>query len=168
MKTENSNRYRINTKFTSLKVIGYIVFFCTLGNLAWQMYNQTFRQETLVPTLVVVSFAAGMLYFISKQKIVEYDELKQTLYRVGGKQQPETVIPVESISKILYTDLGQGTGYYAYQVVYRGPQGQIEQFWLFPLSFTNYMDTVITDAAIKNPALITRKWGFGRNAFFDK
>ena len=166
MTLDNPNRYRVSTKFTIFK-IGILVGLFSIGfNLVKDFRNDTFTSESLTGLTLGGIALTGIIYFISTRKRIDYDDIKQTLYIVDTKKQTETQIPVDKIDKILYSAIG-GRGQNSYIIVYHDFHNQKQKLRLFTIPFDNSVDTIISDAKFKNPALLTRKWSFGWNEFFD-
>ena len=162
MTTDNLNRYRVSTKFIWHKFIAFVIIFVIVFNLIRDISNDAFSQKSIIglilPTLAVI----GIFYFVSNKKRIDYDYIKQILYIVDIRKQTEVEIPVENIDKILFSSIGR-----SYVITYRDFHNQSQKVRLYPIPFDKSIDTIITDVKLKNPDLVTRKWSFGLNEFFD-
>ena len=166
MTSENSNRYRISTKFTIVKIAVFIGLFSIIFNLQRDFRHDTFTYESVTGLTLSTLALAGIFYFIMTRKRIEYDDINQILYVVDTKSQLESEIPVEKIDKILYSAIG-GRGQNSYIIVYRDFHNQKQKIRLFTIPFDNSIDTIISDTQLKNRTLIIRKWSFGWNDFFN-
>ena len=164
--TDNANRFRISTKFTWIKIIVFVGLYSIVFNLVRDLRSDTINQKSIAILTLVTIALTSILYFVSTRKRIDYDDIKQTLYVVDTKKQTEVEIPVENIDKILYSAVGgRGTG--SYVIIYRDFHNQQQKVRLFPIPFDNSIDTIKTDAQLKNPDLVTRNWSVGWNELFD-
>jgi hypothetical protein len=164
--TDNSNRFRISTKFTLVKVFVFIGLFSIVINLIREMRSANFNEKSITGLTLGTIALTAIFYFVSTRKRIDYDDIKQTLYVVDTKKDTEIEVPVENIDKILYSSFGgRGTG--SYVIVYRDFHNQQQRVRLFPIPFDNTIDTIKTDAKLKNPDLVTRNWSVGWNELFD-
>lgn len=166
MTTEQPNRHRVSTKFIMVKIVVFVGLFSIIINLIRDIRNDTFTQKSVTGLTLGALALAGIFYFVSTRKRIDYDDIKQTLYIVDPKRQTEIEIPVDKIDKILYSAIG-GRGQNSYIIVYRDSHNQKQKVRLFPIPFNNSIDTIITDTKLKNSGLVTRKWSFGWNEFFE-
>lgn len=166
MIADNSNRYRVSTKFTILKIGLFVGLFSIIFNLIRDFRNDTFTSKSITGLTLGGIALTAIYYFVSTRKRIDYDDIKQTLYIVDTKKQTETEILVEQIDKVFYSAIG-GRGQNSYIIVYYNFHNQKHKLRLFPIPFDNSIDTIITDAKFKNPDLVTRRWSFGWNEFFD-
>jgi hypothetical protein len=161
MKTDNPNRYIVSSKFTLIKIFVLIGFLSIAFNLVREFRNDTINQKSIM-VLALGTFAmAGIFYFVSTRKRIDYDDIKQAVFIIDTKQHTEIEIPVEKIDKILYSGIGFGNGTYSYLIVYRDSLNQQQKVRLFTNSSDHSIKTIITDAKLKNPNLITTNWSFG-------
>lgn len=79
--------------------------------------------------------------------------------------QPKTEIPVENISSFLYSTLSISG--HSYVIIYKDSQYQTQKVRLYPILFSNDINTIIADTKLKNPDVIIRRWTFGWNELFD-
>ncbi|SHG05062.1 hypothetical protein [Flavisolibacter ginsengisoli] len=166
MTTDNSNRYRVSTKFTLTKVFVFIGLFSIVFSTIREIGNDTFSQKSITGLSLGTIVLTGLLVFVYTRKRIDYDDIKQILYVVDTKRQTEIEIPVEKIDKILYSAIG-GRGNKSYVIVYRDFHNQRQKVRLFPIPFDNSIDTIITDTKLQNPNLVTRNWSIGWNELFD-
>lgn len=160
MTTENSNRFRISTKFTLVKVFVFVGLFSIILNSARVVRGGVFSEKTVIGLTFGTIALISISYFVNTRKRIDYDDIKQILYVVDTKNDTEIKVPVENIDKILYSSMGgRGTG--SYVIVYRDFHSQQQEVRLFPIPFDNTIETIITDAKSKNPNLVTRNWSVG-------
>jgi hypothetical protein len=164
--TDNSNRFRISTKFTLVKIFVFIGLFSVVFNLVREICNDTINQKSITGLTLGAVALTAVFYFVSTRKRVDYDDIKQVLYIVDTKKQTEIEVPVEKVDKILYSAIG-GRGNNSYVIVYRDIYNQRQKVRLFSIPFDNSVDTIITDAKLKNPDLVTRNWSIGWNELSD-
>jgi hypothetical protein len=164
--TDNSNRFRISTKFTLVKIFVFIGLFSVVFNLVREIRNDTINQKSITGLTLGAVALTAVFYFVSTRKRVDYDDIKQVLYIVDTKKQTEIEVPVEKVDKILYSAIG-GRGNNSYVIVYRDIYNQRQKVRLFSIPFDNSVDTIITDAKLKNPDLVTRNWSIGWNELSD-
>ncbi len=163
---DNSTRYRVSSRFILPKLAIAFALFILIYNLGSDIYNQAFTQETaanLLGTLVLFI----LFFFLMKVKTIYYDNKKFRLYIFSYKGQFEDETPVEKIDKILFSAVGLGRGFYSYILVYRDVHEQVKKVRLFPIVFSNDIDTIIQDTKLRNPNVVTRSWSIGINEFFD-
>jgi hypothetical protein len=130
------------------------------------MRSANFNEKSITGLTLGTIALTAIFYFVSTRKRIDYDDIKQTLYVVDTKKDTEIEVPVENIDKILYSSFGgRGTG--SYVIVYRDFHNQQQRVRLFPIPFDNTIDTIKTDAKLKNPDLVTRNWSVGWNELFD-
>lgn len=166
MITDNTNRYRVSTKFIFAKIFVFIGFFSVVFNLIKDIHSDTFTQTSITKLTLATIGLIGVFYFVITRKRIDYDDIKQILYVVDLKKQTEIEIPVEHIDKILYSAIG-ARPFGSYVIIYRDFQNQKQKLRLFPILFDNSIDTIKTDAKVKNPNLVTRNWSVGWNELFD-
>lgn len=164
--TDNSNRFRISTKFTLVKTFVFVGLFSIVFNLVRELRNDAINQKSITGLSLGTIALTAIFYFVNTRKRIDYDDIKQALYVVDTKSHSEIEIPVERIDKILYSSFG-GRSNKSYIIVYRDLYGQSQKVRLFPIPFDNSIDTIITDAKLKNPDLVTRNWSIGWNELFD-
>jgi hypothetical protein len=162
----NSNRYRVSSKFILLKIGIYFGLLALIYSWGSDIYNHSFGEKSIAHLIGTVALV-GILYLLTKTKIIEYDDIKCILYIFNSKGKFENEIPVEKIDKILFSSLGFGRGSYSYVIVYRDVNSEQKKVRLFPIAFNNDIDTIITDTKLRNPEVVTRNWSFGWNEFFD-
>jgi len=161
----NPNRYRVSSKFTLLKVFLPIGLFFIAFNLVREWRNNSLSTNEAMPLVFAVLMLVAVFYFVKTRKIIEYDDIKQVLYVADPNGQPETEIPVENISNILCSTLNLGGR--SYIIIYKDSQYQTQKVRLFPIPFSNDINTIITDTKLKNPGVVIRRWSFGINELFD-
>ena len=166
MTNYNSNRYRVSTKFTILKVFVFVGFISIVLNLVRDFRNDTFNTKSITGLTLSTIALVGIYYYVSTRKQIEYDNIKQTLYIVDTKTQTEIEVPVENIDKIYLSAFG-GRGNSSYVIVYRDFHSKQQKVRLFPILFDNSIKTIKTDAELKNPNVVIRNWTFGLNELFD-
>src|ERR1044072_1207049 len=96
--SDNSNRYRVSSKFILLKIgIGFGLFALTYS---WgsDIYYNSFGEKSISHLIGTVALIT-ILYFLTKTKIIEYDNIKCVLYVFDSKRKFEYEIPVEKIDK---------------------------------------------------------------------
>ncbi len=164
---DNSNRHRISTKFTVIKIVLLFGLFSIAYNLIKDIRNDTCTQNSIAGLTLGTIAVTGLLYFVSTRKRIDYDDIKQTLYVVDTKRHTEIEIPVEKIDKILFSSIGIGKGYYSYVIIYKDFHNQKQKVRLYTIPFDNSIDTIKMDAKLKNPNLVTRNWSVGLNEFFE-
>ncbi len=157
MTIENPNRFRVSTKFTSIKVFVVVGLFSIVFNLIRELRNDNINQKSVIGLSLGIIALTAIFYFVSTRKRIDYDDIKQALYVVDKKNQSEIEIPVERIDKILYSSF-VGGGNKSYLIVYTDVDGERKKLTLFPIPFDNSMETIIMDAKLKNPDLVTRNW----------
>ena len=162
---ENSNRYRVSTNFALLKVFVFVGFFSIVFNLIRDFRNDTFNTKSITGLTLGTIALAGIYYYVSTRKRIDYDDIKQTLYIVDTKTQAEIEVPVESIDKIYLSAFG-GRGNSSYVIVYRDFHNQQQNVRLFPILFDNSIKTIKKDTELKNPNVVIRNWTFGWNELF--
>lgn len=150
-----------------VKIFVFVGLFSIVFNIIRDTRNNSFNQKSIIGLTLGTIALTGLLYFVTTRKRIDYDDVKQTLYVVDRKSQTETEIPVEKIDKILYSAVGFGKGNYSYVIVYRDFHNQTQKVRLFPIFFDNSIETIKTDARLKNPNLITRNWSIGWNELAD-
>lgn len=163
---DNSNRYRVSSKFLLIKIAICFGLFALTYSWGSDVYTHTFGEKSIAH-LVGTVFLVGIFYFLTKAKTIEYDDVKCILYVYDSKGKLEREIPVEQIDKILFSSLGFRRGGYSYVIVYRDLKSEKRKVRLFPIPFNNDIDTIITDTKLRNPNLITRYWSVGWNELFD-
>jgi anionic cell wall polymer biosynthesis LytR-Cps2A-Psr (LCP) family protein len=131
-----------------------------------EICNDTINQKSITGLTLGAVALTAVFYFVSTRKRVDYDDIKQVLYIVDTKKQTEIEVPVEKVDKILYSAIG-GRGNNSYVIVYRDIYNQRQKVRLFSIPFDNSVDTIITDAKLKNPDLVTRNWSIGWNELSD-
>jgi len=162
----NSNRFRVSTRFHLVKIFIAVGLLSIAFNLLRDIHNDTINSRSIAGLAFGTAAMVAILYFIGTRKRIDYDDIKQILYVVDTKKQTEVEIPVENIDKILYSAIGvRGMG--SYLIVYKDAQKQIHKIRLFPIPFDNTIDTIKTDAELKNPNLKSRNWSLGWNELFD-
>ena len=166
MTTENPNRYRVSTNFTMVKIFVLVGLFSIVFNIIRDIRNDGFNQKSITGLTLGAVALTSLLYFVTTRKRIDYDDIKQALYVVDTKRLVETEIPVEKIDKILYSSIG-GSGNKSYVIIYRDFHNQSQKVRLFPIPFDNSIDTIITDAKLKNPELVIRNWSIGWNELSD-
>lgn len=166
MTTGNINRYRVSTKFTLAKIIILAALLIIGYNLIVLFRNSMFTSMPVAGLTFGLLILAGIYYYISTRKQIDYDDIKQILYIVDAKRKKEIAITVEKIDEILYSVVGV-QWQSSYIIIYRDYHNQRQKARLYPIPFDNSIDTIITDTKLKNPDLVTRKWSFGWNEFFD-
>lgn len=166
MTADNSNRFRVSTKFTLVKVFLFIGLFSIVFNLVREVRGGTINEKSIIVLTLGTIVLIAIFYFVNTRKRIDYDDIKQTLYVVDTKSQTEIEVPVENIDKILYSSFG-GRGIGSYVIVYRDFHNQQKKARLFPIPFDNTIETIKTDAKLKNPDLVTRNWSIGWNELFD-
>lgn len=166
MTTGNINRYRVSTKFTLAKIIILAALLLIGYNLIVLFRNNTFTSMPVAGLTFGLLILAGIYYYITTRKQIDYDDINQILYIVDTKRKTETAITVEKIDEILYSVVGV-QWQSSYIIVYRDYHNQRQKARLFPIPFDSSIDTIIADAKLKNPDLVTRKWSFGWNELFD-
>jgi hypothetical protein len=163
---DNSNRFRISTKFTLVKIFVFIGLFSVVFNLVREIHGGTLNEKAIIGLTLGTIALIAIFYFVNTRKRIDYDDIKQTLYVVDTKNHTEIEVPVENINKILYSSFGgRGTG--SYVILYRDFHNQQQKARLFPIPFDNTIDTIKTDAQLKNPNLVMRNWSVGWNDLFD-
>ena len=164
MSADKSNRYRISSKFVLLK-IGIGIGLLSILISTYQAFQANFVPSDVVISIVLtIVILFGILYFISTGKRVDYDDVKQVLYIVDEKRDCEIQVPVERIQMIQVSSLsGQGRG--AYKIVYLDDSQFTQRIWVFTIPFDRSIDTIITDAELKNPNFEKRIWSIGWNEF---
>lgn len=162
----NLNRYRISSKFILAKIIIALGLCLLIYSWSSDFYNQVLSQKTAVHFLGTL-LLLGIFIFLSTAKRIEYDNVECKLYVFHFRGQLVDEIPVEKIDKILYSAIGLGRGLYSYVFVYKDIHGQRKKARLFPIPFSNYIDTIITDTKLRNPNVVTRNWSLGINELFD-
>ena len=154
------NRYRVSSKFPVIKFIIGVLILSIIISIIKHISDNTITSKVILGLTVETALILALLYFIRKWKQIDYDDIKQVLYVVDLKKQMEIEVPVERIDKILYSEIGiRGKG--SYIIVYRDFHNQTNKVRLFPVLFDNTIDTIITDAKLKNPEVITSSWSFG-------
>jgi hypothetical protein len=167
MQTDNPNRYSVSSKFTLIKIFVLVGFLSIAFNLVSEFRNDTLDQKSITGLVLGTVAMAGVFYFVSTRKRIDYDDIKQAVYIVDTKQNTEIEIPVEKIDKILYSGIGFGNGTYSYLIVYKDSLNRQQKVRLFSNSSDHSIQTIIADAKLKNPNLVTRNWSFGWNELFD-
>lgn len=165
MTHDNPNRYRISTKFTIVKIFVFVVLFSIVFNVIRDLRNDNLNQKSIFGYSVGSVALLGIIYFVSTRKRIDYDDIKQCLYIVDTKNETETEIPVEQIDRIQLSAIGRGKS--SYIITYRDFHNQSQKLRLFTIPFDNSIDTIMTDAKLKNPNVVTRNWTFGWNEFLD-
>ena len=165
MTNDNTNRYRVSTKFTAVKIFVLVGLFSIIFNLVRDLRNDNLNQKSIVGYTAGTVALLGIFYFVSTRKRIDYDDIKQCLYIVDRKNETETEIPVDQIDKIQLSAIGRGKS--SYIITYRDIHNQSKKLRLFTIPFDNSIDTIMTDAKFKNPNVVTRNWTFGWNEFFD-
>jgi len=163
---DNSNRYRVSTNFLIAKIIIAAFLLITLLHLVNGILNHSVTGTNIASQGLIIIILTLVFYYVSTRKRIDYDEVKQIMYIVDTKNQTETAIPVEKIDKILFSALGGNTSN-SYVIVYRDFQNVKQKVRLFTIMFNHSIDTIKTDAALKNPHLVIRNWSVGINELFD-
>jgi hypothetical protein len=167
MKTDNPNRYSVSSKFTLIKIFVIVGFLSIAFNLVREFRNDTLDQKSITGLVLGTVAMAGIFYFVSTRKRIDYDDIKQAVYIVDTKQNNEIEIPVEKIDKILYSSIGFGNGTYSYLIVYKDSLNQQQKVRLFTTASDHSIQTIIADAKLKNPNLVATNWSFGGNELFE-
>jgi len=167
MTLDNSNRYRVSTRFTIAKIIVCLALLLIIANLINDTLNGSITGKSSLPLAFGILVLGGILYYVCTRDILEYDDVKKVVYVLNNRRQNEKEIPVEKIEKILYSAVGFGRGSHSYIIVYTDLDNQKHKTRLFPIPFKNDINTIITDTKLKNPALVARNWTFGWNELFD-
>jgi hypothetical protein len=162
----NPNRYRVSSKYFIQKILIGIALLYLTYRWGKDVVNQTFTQSS-VALILGTLFLGALLYFLTKIKTIEYDDVKCILYILDSTGKFETEIPVERIDKILYSSVGFGNGSYSYLIIYRDLFNQKQKVRLFPIPFSNHIRTIITDTRLRNPDVITRSRSIGWNELSD-
>ena len=166
MTGDNYNRYRISTNFLVLKIGIFILFFSVVFSLVKEARNETINYIYMAGLAIAGLSLAGIFYYISTRKRIDYDDIKQKLYIVDEKMQTEIEVPVENIDKILISAFGPG-GDTSYVIVYRDFNNQQNKIRLYPIFHDNSIKTIKSDTKHKNPNVIIRNWSIGWNEFFE-
>jgi hypothetical protein len=166
--TDNENRYRISTKFTSVKVFVWIGISSMLIWLGVLITRHSLVQGEVIPMVMGMAVCAGLLYFVATRKRIDYDDIRQELYIVDEKMGTEEVVRVAEIHKISLSGFGfDGPTGRSWNIAYTDGQGEWRKFRLYPIPLSNDIETLIIDAKLANPELVVRRWTFGWNEFFD-
>ncbi len=166
--TVEPNRYRISTRFILLKIFGIIVMLMAGYQISFGIYHKNYHWKDLPAMAVVIVIVGLLLYLVFTRNRIDYDGANGILYSINARRKTEEAIPVEKVDKILYSMLGFGNGSYSWVIVYRDDKGERKKLRVFPVPFSNDIERVITDARLRNPNLITRRWSVGWNELFDK
>lgn len=134
--------------------------------MAREIRNDTINQKSITGLTLGTVALTAIFYFVNTRKRIDYDDIKLVLYVVDTERQTEIEIPVEKIDKILYSAIG-GRGNKSYVIIYRDIYNQKQKVRLFPIPFDNSIETIITDAKLKNPDLVTRNCSIGWNELGD-
>jgi len=167
MTLDNSNRHRVSTSFTIIKIFIFLALLLVIANLINDILNKSITWKSFMPLAFGVLVLGGILYYASTRDIFEYDDVKNIVYVLNYRRQNEKEIPVEKIEKILYSAVGFGRGSHSYLIVYRDSHNLKHKIRLFPIPFKNDINTIIADTKLRNPDLVTRNWTFGVNELFD-
>lgn len=165
MVTEGTNRYRVSTNFTMVKIFLVFGLFAIAFDVIRNIVNDSISPNSFIGLTLGKLALAGIFYFIRTRKKIDYDDIKQILYVVDKRRLTEFEIPVENIDKILYSAMGFGQGNYSYIIVYRDFHNQIQKIRISPIPFDKSINTIITDTKLKNPKLVTRNWSTGWDEF---
>jgi hypothetical protein len=163
---DDTHRYRISSKFILPKIFICIGLFVFTYSWSTDIYNQIFGEKSIAH-LFGTGFLGVILYYLSKVKIVDYDSIKCIIYVFDPKGKFESEIPVERITRILFSAVGLGRGSHSYNIFYHDSDGQEKKVRLFPIYGNNDIDTIISDTKLRNPEVVTRTWSFGVNEFLD-
>lgn len=166
MTGDNNNRYRISTNFLVLKIGILILLFSVVFFLVKEARNETINYISMAGLAIAGLSLAGIFYYISTRKRIDYDDIKQKLYIVDEKMQTEIEVPVENIDKIFISAFGPG-GDTSYVIVYRDFINQQNKIRLYPIFLDNSIKTIKEDTKNKNPDVIIRNWSIGWNEFVD-
>ena len=116
---DNPNRYRVSTKFTTVKVFVFVGLFSIVFNVVRDIRNDTITSNSITGLTLGTLVLAGIFYFIRTRKQIDYDDVKQVLHVVDKQKITGFEIPVENIDKIMYSAIGFWRGYYSYIIVYK-------------------------------------------------
>ena len=140
--------------------------FSVVFNLLKEIRGHTFTQTSITGLTLAAIGLTAIFYYVVTRRRIDYDDIKEIIYLVDTKRQIEVKIPVEHIDKILYSAIG-ARPFGSYVIIYRDFENQKQKIRLFPILFDNSIETIKTDARVKNPNLVTRNWSIGWNELFD-
>lgn len=139
---------------TILKIGLLIGLFAIVFNIVRELKDNSLSLNIL-PFLFAGIVLTVIYFYINNLKQIEYDDIKQTVYIVDNKAQTEIEVPVNKIDKIYLSAFG-GRGNSSYVIVFRDFHNHQQKVRLFPILFDNSIQTIKTDAKLKNPNVVIR------------
>ena len=166
---ETNDRKRISSNLKGIKIfIGICVLYLTIKLFSdWQ---EAGFLKMIFPTIGILAVLAGLWYYASTRKQIEFDATKNLLFIIDPKTKIGTEIPLAKIDKIVFSAIGLSLvnfSNYSYVIVYRDIHHLKKKVRLFPKSLSTDVDSLIKAIRKQNPSLETRNWSFGWNELLD-
>jgi hypothetical protein len=119
----------------------------------------------VAPQAFLFALVAWLFFYCQNTPIIEYDYLEEKLQVRKRKSDQIEVIPVQNITKILYSSFGLSTRY-SYVIVYQNQGQEQSQIRVFPIPFQKDIEQLQLDTKAKNPDVVISNWSVGWNEFF--